>query len=64
MTYVRATALPPVDGSLREWRASARGALDVIDVPCEHDHMMQADALTVIGPVIRDLFAKRVSQSE
>ncbi|AQH02989.1 hypothetical protein A9R05_29390 [Burkholderia sp. KK1] len=64
MTYVRATALPPIDGSLREWRASARGALDVIDVPCEHDHMMQADALTVIGPVIRDLFAKRVSQSE
>ncbi|SAL73620.1 non-ribosomal peptide synthetase [Caballeronia arvi] len=64
ITYVRAAALPGADASLQQWRASARGALDVIDVPYEHDHMMRADALAVIGPIIRDLFAKRVSHSE
>ncbi|MDR5744905.1 amino acid adenylation domain-containing protein [Caballeronia sp. LZ029] len=64
VTFMRATATPSGESSLRAWRASARGALDIIDVPYEHDHMMRADALAVIGPIIRDLFANRVRHSE
>jgi thioesterase domain-containing protein/acyl carrier protein len=64
ITFMRATATPSGESSLRAWRASARGALDIIDVPYEHDHMMRADALAVIGPIIRDLFANRVRHSE
>lgn len=64
MTFVRATATLSGESSLRAWRASARGPLDVIDVPYEHDHMMLGDALAVIGPIIRDLFANWVRNSE
>ncbi|KXV10795.1 hypothetical protein CR51_08605 [Caballeronia megalochromosomata] len=64
ITFMRATATLSGDASLQAWRASARGMLDVIDVPYEHDHMMRADALAVIGPIIRDLFANRVRHSE
>ncbi|SAK90671.1 non-ribosomal peptide synthetase [Caballeronia temeraria] len=64
VTFMRAAVTPSADSSLRAWRASARGALDIIDVPYEHDHMMRADALAVIGPIIRDLFANRVRHSE
>jgi len=64
MTFMRATATLTNESSLGAWRASARGALNVIDVPFEHDHMLRADALAVIGPVIRDLFANRVRHSE
>ncbi|MBC8636025.1 amino acid adenylation domain-containing protein [Caballeronia sp. EK] len=64
ITFMRAAASPSGESSLPAWRASARGALDIIDVPYEHDHMMRADALAVIGPIIRDLFANRVRHSE
>jgi amino acid adenylation domain-containing protein/non-ribosomal peptide synthase protein (TIGR01720 family) len=64
MTFMRATGTSSRESSLRAWRASARGVLDVIDVPYEHDHLMRADALAVIGPIIRGLFANRVRNSE